>query len=186
MVTELIQYISDKPRIDVISAEALLAGITLDTKNFTFKTGVRTFEAAAMLRKLGADTVSVKQLFQGDLDSFISKADVIKNAKIIGGKIALSSCPENLENPQLLAAQVADELLNIKGVRASFVVGISKESVAFISARSMGDINVHIFMEKLGGGGHIDIAGAQLRDTTSEEALEKVEELIMEYLKEEE
>lgn len=186
MVTELIQYISDKPRIDVISAEALLAGITLDTKNFTFKTGVRTFEAAAMLRKLGADTVSVKQLFQGDLDSFISKADVIKNAKIIGGKIALSSCPENLENPQLLAAQVADELLNIKGVRASFVVGRSKESVAFISARSMGDINVHIFMEKLGGGGHIDIAGAQLRDTTSEEALEKVEELIMEYLKEEE
>lgn len=186
MVTELIQYISDKPRIDVISAEALLAGITLDTKNFTFKTGVRTFEAAAMLRKLGADTVSVKQLFQGDLDSFISKADVIKNAKIIGGKIALSSCPENLENPQLLAAQVADELLNIKGVRASFVVGRSKESVAFISARSMGDINVHIFMEKLGGGGHIDIAGAQLRDTTSEEALEKLEELIMEYLKEEE
>ncbi len=184
MVTELIQYIDEKMHIDKLGAEALLAGITLDTKNFTFKTGVRTFEAAASLRKLGADTTSVKKLFQGDLDNYIAKADIIKNAKIIGNKIAMSVCPESIANSQLIAAQGADELLNIKGVRASFVLGRGKDSTIFISARSLGDINVHILMEKLGGGGHIDVAGAQLKGISIEEALDRIEELIMEYLKE--
>lgn len=186
MVTELIQYVKDRPYIDNLTAESLLSGIALDTKNFTFKTGVRTFEAAAFLRKFGADTVAVKQLFQGDLDSFLVKAEGIKNAKILGGKIALSICPENLENPSLIAAQVADELLNIRGVEASFVVARRSDGLVFISARSLGSLNVHLFMEKLGGGGHIDIAGAQLKDTTTDEAIEKVEELIMEYFKEDE
>lgn len=186
MVTELIQYVKDRPYIDNLTAESLLSGIALDTKNFTFKTGVRTFEAAAFLRKFGADTVAVKQLFQGDLDSFLVKAEGIKNAKILGGKIALSTCPENLENPSLIAAQVADELLNIRGVEASFVVARRKDGLVFISARSLGSLNVHLFMEKLGGGGHIDVAGAQLKDTTTDEAIEKVEELIMEYFKEDE
>lgn len=186
MVTELIQYVKDRPYIDNLTAESLLSGIALDTKNFTFKTGVRTFEAAAFLRKFGADTVAVKQLFQGDLDSFLVKAEGIKNAKILGGKIALSTCPENLENPSLIAAQVADELLNIRGVEASFVVARRSDGLVFISARSLGSLNVHLFMEKLGGGGHIDIAGAQLKDTTTDEAIEKVEELIMEYFKEDE
>ncbi|MBP2028542.1 c-di-AMP phosphodiesterase-like protein [Acetoanaerobium pronyense] len=184
MVTELIQYVKDRPYIDNLTAESLLSGIALDTKNFTFKTGVRTFEAAAFLRKFGADTVAVKQLFQGDLDSFLVKAEGIKNAKILGGKIALSTCPENLENPSLIAAQVADELLNIRGVEASFVVARRSDGLVFISARSLGSLNVHLFMEKLGGGGHIDVAGAQLKDTTTDEAMEKVEELIMEYFKE--
>lgn len=185
MVTELIQYIKDRPHIDPLTAEALLSGITLDTKNFTFKTGVRTFEAAAFLRKFGADTIEVKKLFQGDLDSFLVRAEGIKNAKILGGSIAITTCPENLTNPPLIAAQIADELLNIRGVKASFCLAKKSDGIVFISARSLGDINVHLLMEKLGGGGHIDVAGAQLTDITTEEAAEKVEELIMEYLKEE-
>ncbi len=185
MVTEIIQYIKDRPYIDNLIAESLLSGITLDTKNFTFKTGVRTFEAAAFLRKFGADTIAVKQLFQGDLDSFLVKAEGIKTAKILGGSIAISSCPENLDNPSLIAAQIADELLNIRGVKASFTVARRSDGVVFISARSLADVNVHMLMEKLGGGGHIDTAGAQLKDVSTEEAVEKVEELIMEFLKEE-
>lgn len=184
MVTELIQYVKDRPYIDSIVAESLLAGITLDTKNFTFKTGVRTFEAAAFLRKFGADTIAVKKLFQGDLDSFLVKAEGIKNAKILGGSIAITSVAENLENPSLVAAKIADELLNIKGVKASFAVAKKRDGTVFISARSLSDINVHLLMEKLGGGGHMDTAGAQLKDISTEEATEKVEELIMEFLKE--
>lgn len=186
MVTELIQYIKDRPYIDTLTAESLLSGITLDTKNFTFKTGVRTFEAAAFLRKFGADTIAVKQLFQGDLDSFLVRAEGIKNAKILGGSIAISACPENLENPSLIAAQIADELLNIRGVKASFTIAKRKDGLVFISARSLSDVNVHMLMEKLGGGGHLDTAGAQLENVSTEEAVEKVEELIMEFLKEEE
>lgn len=184
MVTELIQYIGEKTNIDRIVAEGLLSGITLDTKNFTFKTGVRTFEAASILRKMGADTTSVKRLFQGDLEYFIAKAEIIKNTKIIENKIAISFCSDNILNSQLAAAQGSDELLNIKGIKASFVLGKGKDNIIFISARSLGDINVHILMEKLGGGGHIDVAGAQLKNMSFEEALETVEKLIMEYLKE--
>lgn len=185
MVTELIQYIDSKSSIDNLGADALLAGITLDTKNFTFKTGVRTFEAAAMLRKLGADTTSVKKLFQGNLENFIAKAEIIKNAHIIDDIIAISVCEDGIENPKLVSAQAADELLNIKGIRASFVLGKGKDETVFISARSLGDINVHIFMEKLGGGGHIDVAGAQLKDISIEDTVKILKELIVEYLKEE-
>jgi c-di-AMP phosphodiesterase-like protein len=184
MVTELIQYIDEKTNIDKLAAEALLSGIALDTKNFTFKTGVRTFEAASILRKLGADTTSVKKLFQGDLDNFIAKAEIIKNARIIKNKIAISVCPDKIKNSKLVAAQGADELLNIKGVMASFVLGKGNDDIVFISARSLGDINVHLFMEKLGGGGHIDVAGAQLKDISIEESIKIIEDLINEYLKE--
>lgn len=185
MMTELIQYIQERPNIDPLAAESLLSGITLDTKNFTFKTGVRTFEAAAFLRKSGADTIAVKQLFQGDLDSFLVRAEGIKNAKILGGCIAITTCPDNLPNPPLIAAQIADELLNVRNVKASFSLAKKADGMIFISARSMGEVNVHLLMEKLGGGGHIDVAGAQLTNISTEEAAEKVEELIMEFLKEE-
>lgn len=185
MVTELIQYIDSKASMDNLGADALLAGITLDTKNFTFKTGVRTFEAAAMLRKLGADTTSVKKLFQGDLENFIVKSQIIKNSEMIDGIIAISVCEDGIGNPKLVSAQAADELLNIKGIRASFVLGKDKDNTVFISARSLGDINVHIFMEKLGGGGHIDVAGAQLKDISIEDTVKILKELIVEYLKEE-
>ncbi|WFD10263.1 DHH family phosphoesterase [Tepidibacter hydrothermalis] len=185
MVTELIQYIDSKSSIDNLGADALLAGITLDTKNFTFKTGVRTFEAAAMLRKLGGDTTSVKKLFQGDLENFIVKSQIIKNSQMIDDIIAISVCEDGIGNPKLVSAQAADELLNIKGIRASFVLGKDKDDTVFISARSLGDINVHIFMEKLGGGGHIDVAGAQLKDISIEDTVKILKELILDYLKEE-
>lgn len=185
MVTELVQYIDDKLEIDNITAEGLLSGISLDTKNFTFKTGVRTFEAASFLRKLGADTVEVKKLFKTDLDNFIVKAEVIRNTKVINNTICLAYSKSNIPNINIVVAQAADELLNIKEVEASFVLGMTSNNTVFISARSLGNINVHIFMEKLGGGGHIDIAGAQLKDTTLEEAYKMVESIIDEYLKEE-
>lgn len=185
LVTELIQYIDEKVHIDKLGAEGLLSGITLDTKNFSFKTGVRTFEAAATLRKLGADTTTVKKLFQGDLDQFIAKAEIIKNSKIIFNEIIISYCPDNTTNSQIVVAQGADELLNIKGIKASFVLGQGKNNTVFVSARSLGDVNVHVIMEELGGGGHIDIAGAQLKVESIHEALNIVENLIKKYIEEE-
>ena len=184
MVTELIQYISEKSYISRLESEALLAGITLDTKNFTFRTGVRTFEAAATLKKLGADTASVKKLFQGDVETFFAKADVIRNANIIERKIAISSCEEGIENLSIVIAQGADELLNIKGIKGSFVLGKGKDGIVYISARSMGEINVQVIMEKLGGGGHIDIAGAQIKDSDISDVIAKLEDIVTTYLKE--
>jgi len=184
MVTELIQYISEKPYISKFESEALLAGITLDTKNFTFRTGVRTFEAAAMLKKIGADTAAVKRLFQGDMETFFGKAEVIKNAVILDKIIAMSVCPENTESLQLVIAQGADELLNIKGIKASFVLGKDTDGVIYVSARSMGEVNVQVILEKIGGGGHLDVAGAQITDSEIEEVKTRLENIIREYLKE--
>lgn len=186
MVTEVIQYIADKPKLRTLEAEALLAGIMLDTKNFSFKTGVRTFEAAAFLRKCGADTVEVKSFFQGDVDSYMRIAEIVKNAKIIDGRIAISYCDERLSDSKLIAAKVADELLNIKGVISSFVITKNDSDVIQISARSFGKMNVQIIMEKLGGGGHMDTAATQLQDVTLEEAMDRLEDSVMEYLNEEE
>lgn len=186
MVTELIQYIDDRPKLNTLEAESLLAGMMLDTKSFSFKTGVRTFEAAAFLRKAGADTVEVKTLFQGDVDSYMKIAEIVKNAKIIDGKIAMTHCDEILENPKLIAAKVADDLLNIKGVISSFVITKGQENALQISARSMGKMNVQLIMERLGGGGHMDTAATQMKDATIEEAMDRLEEAVMEYLNEEE
>lgn len=183
MVTELIQYISEKPFLRKIEAEALLAGITLDTKNFTFRTGVRTFEAAASLKKLSADSIEVKKLFQGDVETFSAKAEIIRNAKITNDVIAISQCEEGFGKLQLAIAQGADELLNIKGIKASIVLGKGKDETIYLSARSLGEINVHVIMEKLGGGGHIDIAGAQIKNSSVEKVLEKLKNIIQEYLK---
>lgn len=185
MVTELIQYITENPKLHSLEAESLLAGIMLDTKNFSFKTGVRTFEAAAFLRKSGADTVEVKTLFQGDVDSYMRIAEIVKNAKIIDGKIAMTHCDEVLENPKLIASKVADDLLNIKGVVSSFVITKGNTDAVQISARSLGKMNVQLIMEKLGGGGHMDTAATQMKGTTIEEAMDKLEEAVMEYLNEE-
>lgn len=184
MVTELIQYIQEKPQVNPTVAEALLAGIQLDTKNFTFKTGVRTFEAAAFLRKYGADTVAVKTLFQGDMDTYITQLDAMSKAKIIDGVIAIAYFDERAKNPQLVASKVADELLNLKGIQASFVLAEDSTGEIQISARSLGKINVQVIMEKIGGGGHMETAATQLRDISMEDAIKKVEEQISIYLKE--
>jgi c-di-AMP phosphodiesterase-like protein len=184
LVAEILQYMDDKINIEKIEAEALLAGITVDTKNFSFKTGVRTFEAASWLRRAGADTTNVRQLFQDDLETFVAIAEVVKNAKSIGNNIALSVCSKDMENTSLVAAQAADELLNIRGITASFVLGIRNEGEIIISGRSLGDINVQVILEKLGGGGHLTVAGAQIRDKKIDEVQIMLEKAIEEYFEE--
>ncbi|MGN1033810.1 MAG: DHH family phosphoesterase [Intestinibacter sp.] len=184
MVTELIQYLEEDVKINKLTAEALLAGINLDTKFFAFKTGVRTFEAASYLKKIGADTVETKMLFKSNVEDFIARADIIKNTKIINKRICIAYSESEISNINVVIAKAADELLNVKNVEASFVLGHKNETV-FISARSLGQINVHVLMEKLGGGGHIDIAGAQLKNVTLSQAYKKVHQIIEEYLEEE-
>lgn len=186
LVAEILQYIDDKHKIEKIEAEAMLAGIAVDTKNFSFKTGVRTFEAASFLRRLGADTTIVKQLFQDDIETFVARSNLVSTASMFRDNIAIATCPPEIINPQMVAAQGADELLNIRGITASFVIGQKDEELIFISGRSLGDINVQLIMEKLGGGGHLEVAGAQLTGVTIEEAKEKLEHAINEFFEKEE
>lgn len=183
LVTELLQYMFEKPKIKQIEAEALLAGIFIDTKNFSFQTGVRTFEAASYLRRMGADTTLTKQLFQDDMATFLARAEVVKGAQMFKSNIAISTIPASAKNPALVAAQAADELLNIKGINASFVLSCIDGDI-FISGRSLGDINVQVVLEKLGGGGHLTVAGAQLSGITMKKAIDLLKKAIEEYLKE--
>ncbi|MEW8995629.1 DHH family phosphoesterase [Clostridium sp.] len=180
LITELIQYMVEKPKLREVEAVALLAGICLDTKNFCFKTGVRTFEAAAFLRRLGADTVDVKRIFSEALDIYITRADIIKTAKVKSG-IAVAKCPPEISN-SVLPAQAADELLNITGIQASFVIAKIEEGT-YISGRSLGEINVQVILEYLGGGGHLTMAAARIKDTNQDEAEELLNDAIEKYLR---
>ena len=184
LVTEMINHIDEKIKLKPIEADALLAGITVDTKNFGIKTGAITFEAAAYLRRNGADSIRVRLLFQNDIEVYKAKAITVKDAEVFNGDIAISVCPSNVENSALTAAQAADDLLNIVGIKASFVL-CKMDSTIYISARSFGDINVQIIMEKLGGGGHLTVSGAQIKDVSIEDAKKMVKAKIDEYLKEE-
>ena len=184
MVTEVVQYLEDDVKINKLTAEGLLAGISLDTKFFAFKTGVRTFEAASYLKKAGADTTEVKKLFRTNVEDFKTKAEIISNTHIIDNRICISYSKMKSENINVVIAQAADELLTVKNVEASFVLG-EKNGIIFISARSLGKINVHVLMEKLGGGGHMDIAGARLEGVSIQEAYKKVNYIIEQYLREE-
>ncbi|MBN9648777.1 MULTISPECIES: DHH family phosphoesterase [Terrisporobacter] len=184
MVTEVVQYLEDDVKINKLTAEGLLAGISLDTKFFAFKTGVRTFEAASYLKKVGADTTEVKKLFRSNVEDFKTKAEIISNTRIIDNRICISYSKIQSENINVVIAQAADELLTVKKIEASFILG-EKDGTVFISARSLGKINVHVLMEKLGGGGHMDIAGAQLEGVSIKEAYMKVHEIIEQYLREE-
>jgi len=183
LVTELLQYIDEKLKLKPVEAEALYAGIVVDTKNFTFKTGVRTFEAASFLKRHGVDTVSVKQLFQNDLETYTNISSVVKSAEMITPDIAISVCPQGMKNSQLIAAKAADELLSLSGINAAFVLTSVGDEV-YISGRSLGDINVQMILEKLGGGGHLSVAGAQLAGIGLDEAKEKLEYAIIEYINE--
>ncbi len=180
MVAEIMQYFSENIVLKPIEVESLLAGIAIDTKGFTFKTGVRTFEAASYLRKMGADTAKIRQLFQDDLKTYTARARVVESAQMIDGGIAIAVCPPEVTNPQLLAAQAADALIGIRGIGASFVLS-SAPGETLISGRSIGTINVQRILEKLGGGGHATIAGAQLKNTGIGEAIEQLKEKIKEY-----
>ena len=183
LVTEIVEYASKEVTLGQIEAESLYAGIMMDTKNFTFKTGVRTFEAAAYLRKYGIDIIKVKKWFQSDLESYTVIADIVKNAEIVNGTIGISVYDEKDKNANLICAKAADELLTISDITASFVLGHMGEKIC-ISGRSIGDINVQVILEKLGGGGHITLAGAQLEGFTMEEAKTELIIRINEYFTE--
>ncbi len=176
MVAELITYLGDN-YVSNIQAKALLAGIMLDTKNFVLRTGVRTFEAAAFLRKKGADTVATKALFANNIETYKEKYRIVSNAEIINN-CAIAVCEEQFENVRLVAAQAADELLSVADVNGSFVLFKSNENEISISARSYGKLNVQVIMEKLGGGGHQNMAAAQLKNTTLEQANKQLLEAI--------
>lgn len=178
MVTELLQYIGDS-KLTRTESEALLSGIMLDTKNFVLKTGARTFEAAAYLRRRGADTVSVKRMFSDSLEAYKAKYRIIANAELFD-RFAVASAEKEFPDIRIASAQAADELLSIQGVEASFVI-FPAGGVINISARSLGDVNVQLIMETLGGGGHLTMAGAQLSGLTVAQSREKLIQAIREF-----
>lgn len=179
MVAELVQYFSGNIKLTRIEAEALLAGIMLDTKNFVIKAGVRTFEAAAYLRRLGADTVEVRKLFNSSLDSYQRKTRLVASAEVYNG-CAIALANSGGDDINIVAPQAADELLNISQVEASFVLFEQGKGIS-ISARSLGEMNVQVVMEALGGGGHLTMAGAQLADVSMENARQRLLEAIDSY-----
>ena len=183
MVTELAQYLGENTRIKAPEAAALLAGITLDTKNFTIRTGVRTFEAAAYLRRMGADTVQVRQLFSSSMGAYQQKSALVSTAEIHHGCAITGTDANDIPDIRIAAPQAAEELLTISGVNASFVM-FDKDGSVNINARSLGSINVQLIMEKLGGGGHQTMAGAQLAGKNIEEAREMLVEAINKYFTE--
>mgnify|MGYP002902462786 FL=1 len=181
MVTEILQYIQDNPKIGLKEAEALYAGIFLDTKGFTFKTGVRTFEAAAYLRRMGVDPVNIRRLFKTDIRDSVRLSKVISSAKIYRDNIAVAVCEDTGKDLQVLVAKAADELLNISGIEASFVIARLGHKI-IISGRSLETVNVQLILERLGGGGHITIAGAQLSNQDMDIALEQLQKAIDDVL----
>lgn len=183
LVTEIIQYAEKTVKLKTIEVESLYAGIMMDTKNFTFKTGVRTFEAAAYLRRYGVDIIKVKKWFQSDFKNYNIIADIVKESEIINDTIAISIYEKEDKDAGIICAKAADELLTISDITASFVIGKTGEKVC-ISGRSIGDINVQVILEKLGGGGHITLAGAQVEGMTIEEVKQELIIRINEYFAE--
>ncbi|MGO1580556.1 MAG: DHH family phosphoesterase [Peptoniphilaceae bacterium] len=184
LVTEMLTYMNDELNLTHFEADALMSGIVVDTKNFSLQTGVRTFEAASILRRAGADMIKVKQLFQDDLDTMLNRAEVIHNTKIIFEEFAISRLEKEAENSILISAQAADEILDINGVNASFVMTRISEGV-HISGRSRGNISVQLILEKIGGGGHLNMAGTRLDVKNLDEAESILVNAIETYLNEE-
>ncbi|WP_397469492.1 DHH family phosphoesterase [Psychrobacillus sp.] len=182
LVTELIEYQPKNEKINMLEATSMLAGIIVDTKSFTLRTGARTFEAASYLRTFGADTVLVQQLLKEDIDTYIERSKIVQTVEFFKEGIAIGHGPENVSYSQVLLAQTADILLTMNDVSASFVVGRKSDSSLAISARSLGDINVQLVMEKLSGGGHLTNAACQLENVTIEEAIEMLKQAIEETL----
>lgn len=174
MVSEILQYISDDLRLRSEEADCMYSGIMIDTNNFMTKTGVRTFEAAAYLRRNGADVTRVRKLFRDDAAEYKAKADAVSQAEIYRRFYAISICTgEDVSSPTVVGAQAANELLNIKGIRASFIL-TRYNGIIYISARSIDEVNVQVIMERMGGGGHLNVAGAQLETGTIEEGIESI------------
>ncbi len=182
LVSELIQYIVEKPQLLKVEAEALLLGIMVDTKNFLYKTGARTFEAASFLRKSGANTLDIRDLLSYDKDLYLLKAAIIKTGEVDKGT-AIAVCPAGIKDP-LIAAQAADEFLNLRGIHTSFVLAQDEDDVV-ISARSNGNTNVQVIMEKFGGGGHMTMSGARVKHSDTDEVKTKIKEILKTTIREE-
>lgn len=171
MVSEILQYIGESIRISPEEADCMYSGIMIDTNNFMSKTGVRTFEAAAFLRRNGADVTRVRKLFREDAIEYKAKADAVSQAEIYRNAFAISTCSsEDIQSPTIVGAQAANELLNIRGVKASFILTEYQNQI-FVSARSIDEINVQIIMERMGGGGHLNTAGCQLSGISISEGI---------------
>ena len=183
MVAEVLQYIVEDIKIPQVEADCLYAGIMIDTRNFMNRTGVRTFEAAAFLRRCGADITKVRKMFRDDMDSYRAKAEAVNRAEVYREEYAIAECPGDIDSPTIVAAQAANELLDIRGIKASFVLTIYQEKI-FMSARSIDEVNVQVIAEKLGGGGHINAAGAQFDHTDMEEAIKTLKTVIDKGIKE--
>ncbi|MDD6735550.1 MAG: DHH family phosphoesterase [Clostridiales bacterium] len=183
MATEILQYINDSKKLTAFEAKSLYVGILMDTKNFTVKTGVRTFEAASYLRRYGLNTSDVRRLFNSDKEDFLRKAEIIKKSVSVNDKFLVSVCDNVYPNMKVISSQAADEMLNISGVSAAFVL-YPLENEVCLSARSLGDVNVQLIAEKLGGGGHSTVAGAQLKINNLNKAFDMLKKAINEYIEE--
>ena len=184
MVTEILQYISDGIKVKSGEADCLYSGIVIDTNNFMTKTGVRTFEAAAYLRRAGADVTRVRKLFRDDAVEYKAKADAVSQAEVYRNCYAIStSTGDGLQSPTIVAAQAANELLNIRGIKASFVL-TEYQGLIYVSARSIDEVNVQVIMERLGGGGHMNIAGCQMEGITINDAIKAIKDTLDKMLEE--
>ncbi|MCI7491919.1 MAG: DHH family phosphoesterase [Lachnobacterium sp.] len=184
MVAEVLQYFNGGIKINATEADCIYAGILIDTNNFMTKTGVRTFEAAAFLKRSGAEVTRVRKMLRNDMACYKARAEAVRHAEVYRGAFAISVCPsENIQSPTIVGAQAANELLNIIGIKASFVLTEYNGKI-YVSSRSIDEINVQLIMEKLGGGGHLNVAGAQLTDCTIVEAKKMIQNTIDEMLKE--
>jgi c-di-AMP phosphodiesterase-like protein len=184
MIAEVLQYFDEDIKLSAREADAIYAGILIDTNNFMTKTGVRTFEAAAYLRRCGAEVTRVRKLLRNDMEAYKARAEAVRHAEVYKGAYAISICPaDNIESPTVACAQASNELLNIIGIKASFVLTQYHEKI-YISARSIDEINVQLIMERMGGGGHMNSAGAQLTGCTLEEAKRTIQNTLDEMLKE--
>ena len=184
LITELLTYFDDYLTINKLDATALYAGIVVDTKQFSVQSGVRTFDAAAYLRRAGADPKLVRQMFRLDFETTKARAEILNQAEMLPGGAVVAYCPRNIKNAQIVASQVADMLLNVEGVTVSFVLFVMEEGGVGVSARSNGDVNVHVIMEELGGGGHQTVAGAQVKKTSIEDVKRQIIELSAKYIEE--
>ena len=184
MVAEILQYISDSVKLRPLEADCIYSGIMIDTNNFMTKTGVRTFEAAAYLRRNGADVTRVRKLFRDDVNDYKARAEAVRGAEIYRDHFAIGVAPnQGIKSPTIIGAQAANELLNINGIKASFVLTDYQDQI-YISARSIDEVNVQIIMERLGGGGHMNIAGTQIKNATVEEVRQQLMDLIDMMLRE--
>ena len=178
VISEIIQYFGENIRFKPVEADAMLAGIMVDSNNFQNKTGTRTFESAAYLRKNGADMTRIRKMFREEMNEYVARAKVVSSAQLFMDQFAFAVCDaDNVDSPTVLGAQVANELMDINNIKASFVF-TDYNGTIYVSARSIDEVNVQVIMEKLGGGGHMSVAGAQFTDCTVEEAMGKVKDIL--------